>query len=388
MTNAFIGQGVHGGHIEMKNRDRKTSIILAAAATLAAILLAGSAWSAVSGDCVNCHTMHNSQDGTAIEFNGEINEDANASLLKSDCIGCHSNPAGSETILTLGDSRIPIVYNPGGGLAYPSDGSTSGTLAGGNFYWVATQGDAYGHNVRGISETDQNLPFAPGGFDGGDGCNNCHGSMAYTNGGCVSCHLPAHHRDAAGDIVGQDHGWYRFLGSTMYADLTAPGVMGVESGDWEQTVSSTNHNVYKGTERLYGTSFSMQDNSIGSFCAGCHGNFHHPGYAAPGGGMTNSLGAWIRHPSDVIIPNEREYADYTTYDPLAPVAKTSLDGSVTDAVVPGEDVVTCISCHRAHGSPYPDMLRWDYANDCNTGNADTETEPCGCYSCHTTKDGA
>jgi len=50
--------------------------------------------------------------------------------------------------------------------------------------------------------------------------------------------------------------------------------------------------------------------------------------------------------------------------------------------------VTCISCHRPHGSPYPDMLRWDYANDCNTGNADTATEPCGCYSCHTTKDGA
>jgi predicted CXXCH cytochrome family protein len=210
--------------------------------------------------------------------------------------------------------------------------------------------------------------------------------MTYDNGGCVSCHLPAHHKDATGDVVGQDHGWYRFLGNAMIGQLTAAGVIGVESDDWEQTVSATNHNVYKGSARLYTSTFTTQDNSIGSFCAGCHGNFHHE--YSEGGGMTTTLGAWIRHPSDVIIPNEREYADYTTYDPLAPVAKTALDGTVTDVVVPGEDVVTCISCHRPHGSPYSDMLRWDYANDCNTGNADSETEPCGCYSCHTTKDGA
>jgi predicted CXXCH cytochrome family protein len=372
----------------MKNRDRKTSpLLLAVTATLAAFVLAGPAWGAVTGDCVNCHTMHNSQDGTAIEFNNAVNEDPNASLLKSDCVGCHSNPNGSETILTLGDSRVPIVYNPGGGVVYPSDGSTNGTLAGGNFYWVASQGDAYGHNVRGISDADQNLPFAPGGIgQSGNTCNFCHGSMTYDNGGCVSCHLPAHHKDATGDVVGQDHGWYRFLGNAMIGQLTAAGVIGVESDDWEQTVSATNHNVYKGSARLYTSTFTTQDNSIGSFCAGCHGNFHHE--YSEGGGMTTTLGAWIRHPSDVIIPNEREYADYTTYDPLAPVAKTALDGTVTDVVVPGEDVVTCISCHRPHGSPYSDMLRWDYANDCNTGNADSETEPCGCYSCHTTKDGA
>ncbi|HDR46226.1 MAG TPA: hypothetical protein ENN94_00835, partial [Geoalkalibacter subterraneus] len=109
----------------MKNRDRKISVIFAAIATLTAVLLAGPAWSAVTGDCVNCHTMHNSQDGSAIEFNNQLNEEPNARLLKTDCVGCHSNPAGSETILMLGDSRIPIVYNPGGGVVYPSDGSTS-----------------------------------------------------------------------------------------------------------------------------------------------------------------------------------------------------------------------------------------------------------------------
>lgn len=376
----------------MKNRNRKTSLLLAVTATLAAFVLTGPAWGAVTGDCVNCHTMHNSQDGTAIEFNDEINEDPNASLLKSDCVGCHSNPTGSETIVMLGDSRVPIVYNPGGGVVYPSDGSTSGTLAGGNFYWATSEGDAYGHNVYGISEPDAALSRAPGGIGAtGDstGCNYCHNSMAIAPGGCTSCHLPAHHKAGSGDVAGEDQGWYRFLGGAMLPAIGLEdgnsGVSGVESPDWEQTVSATNHNVYKGTARNYDGAFTTQDESIGSFCAGCHGNFHHG--EPPSSGMSYE-GAWIRHPSDVIIPDEREYADYTTYDPLAPVAKTSLDGTVTDVVVPGEDVVTCISCHRPHGSPYPDMLRWDYANDCNTGNPDTESEPCGCYSCHTTKDGA
>ena len=95
-------------------------------------------------------------------------------------------------------------------------------------------------------------------------------------------------------------------------------------------------------------------------------------------------GVWIRHPSDVLIPNEGEYAAYTTYNPLAPAAKQTLTAGMetSDTVTPGSDIVTCISCHRPHGSPYPDMLRWNY-DTCDAGTANDE---CGCYVCHTAKD--
>ncbi len=171
----------------------------------------------------------------------------------------------------------------------------------------------------------------------------------------------------------------------MIGNLDLDGVTGVEDPNWEQTVSPTQHNVYKGTTANYTSALNLTNNSIGELCAGCHGKFHH-GSVDLKEGMRNSAGAWIRHPSDVLLPNEGEYAAYTVYDPLAPVAKTSLDGTVTSVVTPGEDVVTCISCHRAHGSPYPDMLRWDYTNDCSAGSDDTAANPCGCFTCHTTKD--
>ena len=91
-----------------------------------------------------------------------------------------------------------------------------------------------------------------------------------------------------------------------------------------------------------------------------------------------------RHPSDVLIPDSGEYADYSEYNALAPVAKEEIDDGMKNSsvVTPGTDIVTCISCHRPHGSPYPDMLRWDYAS-CQAGAANSE---CGCFICHTAKD--
>lgn len=77
---------------------------------------------AVTGDCVNCHTMHNSQDGSALAHSGTgagwngtnlTGGDSTASqgnLLLSGCVGCHSN-AGGDTIVTIGTTKVPIVYN-------------------------------------------------------------------------------------------------------------------------------------------------------------------------------------------------------------------------------------------------------------------------------------
>jgi predicted CXXCH cytochrome family protein len=112
-----------------------------------------------------------------------------------------------------------------------------------------------------------------------------------------------------------------------------------------------------------------------AFCCGCHGAFHDE---------KDASGNWIRHPSDAVLGGAgTEYAGYTTYDPVVPVARASL--STVKSTVSGSggdgDMVMCLSCHRAHGSPYPDMLRWDNDNMVAGGGGTG-----GCFTCHTEKD--
>ena len=98
----------------------------------------GNGYARVSGPCVNCHTMHNSQNGTAMAtkmnstFSGfEKDSTPNNFLLVSDCLGCHSSANSGEAISGIG---APIVYTIG---AEPAFGFDDGThyhgLAGGNF---------------------------------------------------------------------------------------------------------------------------------------------------------------------------------------------------------------------------------------------------------------
>ncbi|RKY69312.1 MAG: hypothetical protein DRP97_05425, partial [Candidatus Latescibacterota bacterium] len=75
-----------------------------------------------------------------------------------------------------------------------------------------------------------------------------------------------------------------------------------------------------------------------------------------------------------------------SYNPIAPVGRQNIDSisSPSSTVTVGSSgvMVMCLSCHRAHGSPYPDMLRWNYLNTCEAGQSNAN---CGCFICHTSK---
>jgi len=236
-------------------------------------------------------------------------------------------------------------------------------------------------------------------------CTPCHFDLSISvdtawawgtnKGGCEACHVPRHHANGTNSVVGQAEGWYRFLGSAMYRAsndemVTPTGVVGIEDDDWEQTVGATDHNVYQGAVGYgnAGAGAGLADGSIGQVCVGCHGQFHHAytGDANADSGMMDASGAWIRHPADVLIPDIGEYSTFTSYDPLPPVGVVNVTAGDANFqnINKSRNVVNCISCHRAHGSPYPDMLRWDYANGCNTS---VENSDCGCFTCHTSKDG-
>jgi len=331
-------------------------------------ILPHSVWANVHGQsCGNCHSMHNSQDGGDVVTGGPLRH-----LLADSCIGCHT---GDNAELASGGTT-PYVYNTS--VTYGTD-----TLAGGNFYWVATAGegnDTKGHNVLGLSGQDQEITASEGAPGVWVTCaNSCHMTLAAEQtvypelgSGCEGCHLEVkHHADDSATVVGEAGGYYRFLAGHDSGD--GHGVEGIEDSDWEYQPTSTAHNEYFGLDAgsLTNAGFYNLGNTMTAYCCGCHGGFH------------NDKGVWKRHPADAVIPDEGEYSLYTTYSTEAPVARPDLSGysGASQTVTPGTDLVMCLSCHRAHGSPYHDMLRWDYSGHWCEGSDNT-----GCCTCHTSKD--
>lgn len=337
----------------------------------------------VTGPCVNCHTMHNSQNGANVGAGPNNNLMTTLNGGTDACVGCHS--ASSGATWTDAVTGAPIVWNQ----SEPTFNSQKG-LAGGNFYWVGAGNSTKGHNVYGISAADGTLSQAPG-MNAGGCSGSCHTTLAVApssdnsnRGGCRGCHVFTYHHE--------DNGVYRFLKGhgtsvslpiatarkniTTYTDY----VQGVEDNDWEQE-TAIDHNWYKGSTSSYssgGTGLRNQK-SMTSFCSGCHSVFHGPEDTGDGMG---SASPWIRHPTDIALPATGEYSGYnptTSYSAEAPVAWTNPDAGTGP-------VVMCLSCHRPHGSEQPDMLRWAYSN-MDVGTTDPAKAGHGCFVCHTQKDG-
>jgi predicted CXXCH cytochrome family protein len=346
-----------------------------------------SAFAVIDGPCVNCHTMHNSQDGTSMNFDNSVTP--NELLLRADCLGCHARGINQN-------------IDPANGA--PQVLHTNATdLAGGNFNYIlggkgSGASDAKGHNVIELGNNDDDLTDAPGRFHADTvlnteltcaGWNGCHGLREFdeTGSGLPSI-KGAHHDNTEGkcetdvDTVG---GAYRFL---YY-------VKGLEDSDWQATVGATDHNEYFGaTTPLIGDDCTECHNmalnsrtyatnsTISGFCATCHGNFHvlESFLGDPGiGGNTSS--PFKRHPTDVVLPSSGEYANYTAYSLEAPVARPTVYDTPSDTVTPGTDIVMCLSCHSSHGTDYLDILRWDYT-DMIAGDS---SKSGGCFACHTQK---
>ena len=384
-------------------------------------LLAGQVKATVTGNCSNCHTMHNSQDG-----GGMVADPLEGSSGGGDCQGCHSQPR--EELLTLTcigchakDSDGPPIDSPDT-MRIPQVfyGDSGSELAAGNFRYVVLggeYGESYGHNVHGWGiddgEGDWIMPdgtiISPPGYEDGmnpsdyeywqssplaapmvlcAGAYGCHGDRDIES--QTKATAGTHHAD---DSVlrlqqssfnpaeqGQTPGTsYRYLN----------GVKGGEISDWEETVNSNSHNEYYGKDITERSDQSSVE-TMSEFCASCHGNFHMAGLDDGRGINTGgTTSPWIRHPTDVKIPDEAPYNNYVTYELTARVARVDLIAAKADTsrtqIGTGNAVVFCLSCHKAHASKYPDMLRFSYDNML-TGEAGAAAGT-GCFACHTDKDG-
>ncbi len=324
--------------------------------------------------CDNCHTMHNSQDGKPMTRPSGLGPQGG--LLRDSCYGCHTgvNNPGSP------NPRTPYVFS----VTEPTYGATGtsgghNTLAGGSFYWTAQAGgDLTGHNVNGIATPFVGIP--PGGtktFDSSHrltcaGVNGCHGVLTLTSE--TAAMSQTHHavetaQPKDGSTLALS---YRFLN----------GIAGFEDPDCELTVDILNHNQYKGIDRNSDSyTSSDSDKSISHLCAACHSNFH----TETAVGAYGAANPWIRHPVDYDMGGlGGEFGDYGpggTYNLATPLGSSNVS-AIKDKVFmgAGDAIVVCVSCHRAHGSPYNYSLRWDYLGW--PGGVGSYN---GCGDCHTAK---
>ncbi len=291
----------------------------------------------VNGPCVNCHTMHDSQDGASLGGpNGQL-------LLGTGCITCHAHGSDNDNA-GLATTGIPAPQVNSGG---------ANPLAGG--YFDAAGTDAQQHNVAGIVPlADVALTtVAPGGADLGGmiTCANCHGGVG------------GHH--GTGDASAARSG----TTSTDTYRMLYRGATGVAVG-----AGSLTYGVNDASISLYET--GTTDN-INAFCAECHGLFHSTA------NQGTQLTAWVRHPTDWSL---------TEADVLNPATLVANYGALTAAqerVLPlgnngvQTDDLMCITCHRPHGSGMDDALR--YAYGVGNNEAGDATADFGCESCHGVK---
>ena len=358
----------------MKNLNLTVILLL----LCAEILVPGNAVAKVEGKCANCHTMHNSQGGASVVPSTKALQE---SLLNDDCLGCHTGSNDFDNT----DERTPHVYNTGS-VDYGDDGTLGDTLAGGTFKYINITDpdqDTFGHNVvdlknpegvlfdppgyytiegvGGLQAADGTIPGINRDWDGAQitcaGTYGCHGSHDTTSNTVAI--RGGHHSDVAIGIDNSPAAGYRML----------VGIEGIEDSDWEYMPDKNNHNQYKG---------GINDTSTISYlCAECHGTFHDGSNGSP----------WLRHPTDYVMSSPAAIAtgnsDYSgtdpAYLPATPLASSSEPIALVTKIdfTNGEDsIVTCISCHRAHGSPYYKSMRWSYAKS-NDGGLSSD--------CHTSK---
>ncbi len=350
----------------MKKMMLSLTILLGAAALVAAF--SSPAAAAVSGRCDNCHTMHSSQGGSTPDLwtsQTVTYEDLTGSLLVTDCVGCHLT-TGTNPYDDTASSPTPYVYV----------GTGSGYLAGGYF---TDGGGSHDDNSHTIDSPDD-----PAGWTSGEGAFGDYdgGTTGLECAGQSGCHGVQSETDEAKAIAGGHHEntLKMALGYRMLM-VGTDAVVGIEASDYEKELNanttfdeSEDHNLYSANQTAANTA------SISELCGKCHSAFH--------GDDSNSdiytSNAWIRHPTDTIIPTtaadgwEIQYGvtatEYTAedwrYNPVG----------TQGAAAPGVDnkYVTCLSCHRAHGSEYNDILRFDYsAQEASSATVDT-----GCLGCH------
>ena len=372
------------------------------AAVVFTLALGGLAYAFHSGgvaECGGCHSMHAPKAGGSFLL---IGTDAS-----STCLSCHQHKGDT------GPSSYHISTDPADmPIGIPPKQRTPG----GDFGWLKKtysftvrgtltneDGATHGHNIIAADfgyVADPTNATAPG------------GTFPSSRLGCETCHDPhgQTRRLADGTLVnGSTLGQKTapIIGSGSYNNSPTPaadqaiGVYRLLRGGGDTAISGANfaasviavapstYNQSEATNQVRVAYGAMGTNTWGNWCATCHPNMHSSGnYVHP---VDESLGSGIANIYNAYkMSGDLTGLAATSYLSLVPFASNTNDLTILRSQAsntptaasqagPGSsDKVMCLSCHRAHASGFPEMLRWSMEGEFITYNGawpGTDTTP-------------
>jgi predicted CXXCH cytochrome family protein len=358
----------------------KLSLILVAAVAVV-FGLSGVSFAFHSGgvaECTGCHQMHD-----AASANLTIAGDDS-----STCLSCHGASGQSSYHVATPSAEMPAGTPPN------NEGP------GGDFGWLAktyypsvrnsvttNYGQTHGHNIvaayydTGYLQTDPDNPTAPGGtFPSAQlactSCHDMHGKGRWTTAGTYSKTSGAiwtsgSYGSLPTVLNGENlsTGVYRLLraaetfGSATFVNATPP--VAVVNSSYNRS------EYYTQTRTAYGSGMS-------DFCGSCHPDMHttagilrHPTGQVMAGSIQANYNSYVKTGNMTgvattsylsLVPFE-EGLPYTTANINTLKAHAQTNDSVLNGpgsgTVPATATIMCLSCHRAHATAWPEMLKWN-----------------------------
>jgi len=370
----------------------KLGLVIAAAA-LMVVGFSGAANAFHSGgvaECTGCHSMHTSPAATFLLVGSD---------QSSTCLSCHEHagdtgPSSYHISTAPADMPAgvaPLQRTPGGDFGWLKKNYTM-TVRG----TTSTEdGATHGHNIVAADKgyiADPTNVTAPGGtFTSANlACNSCHdphgkfrrlsdGTIAQSGAPIIAS---GSYNNSATPAAGQAVGVYRLLGGRGFSNTRTAGVN--FSVDPPTAVAPSTYNQTEVTNQVkvaYGKGMS-------DWCANCHTNMHtnsgrlvHPVGQNIGSTIAGNYNSYVKS-GDLtgvqtssylsLVPYEENSTDYTALKAAA------LNNAPTYAGPASNSQVSCISCHRAHASGWPEMTRWNNEGEFITNNGlwpGTDTTP-------------
>jgi predicted CXXCH cytochrome family protein len=324
-----------------------------------------------TAECTGCHSMH-----APSPSGSQLLTRADASSV---CLGCHQddNARGPATYRvataesSMPNGAPPLQRSPGGDFgwlkkdySYAVGGAT-----------LREEGSTHGHNIVAADFSfvaDTTNTTAPG------------GTFSASELACTSCHDP--------------HGEYRRLADGTIAAAGAPIVA---SGSYDTSPAPTAGQAVGVYRLLAGSGYTRGGATFGGVPSAVAPETYNRGESATqtrvayGHGTGNGRDTWARwcatchpqmlshgHRADVALGAEvrNNYATYVksgdmtgtlanSYLSLVPFVENSADHAALAAHAKSDDsalggphngdLVSCLSCHRAHASGWENMMRWD-----------------------------